>query len=105
MFFEVDGNTSVHFKDYAHKLPIFKQGNTKGSGIKRVILNGEQIHYSYLDDGTEKFGSINNWRELTLDYRTDKEKNAPNVYVDLRQNNKKYFCYLNRAKLASCYSP
>ena len=101
MFFEVDGNTSVHFKDYTYKLPIFKQGNTKGSGIKRVILNGEQIHYFYLDDGTEKSGSINNWRKLTLDYRTDKEKNAPNVYENLRENNKKYSSYLNRAKLAT----
>jgi len=38
---------------------------------------------------------------LTLDYRTDKGKSAPNVYEDLRQNNEKYFCYLNRAKLAA----
>ena len=101
MFFEVDGNTSVHFKDYAYKLPIFKQGDTKGSGIKQVILNGEQIHYSYLDDGTERSGSINNWRKLTLDYRTDKEKNDPNVYENLRENNERYSSYLNRAKLAT----
>ena len=101
MFFEVGGNTSVHFEDYRNKLPIFKQGATMGSGIKRVVLNGREIHYSYLDDGIEKFSTINNWRELTLDYRTDKEKNALNIYEDLRQNNEKYSCYLNRAKLAT----
>ena len=44
---------------------------------------------------------MNNWRKLTLDYRTDKGKNAPNVYEDLRENNEKYSCYLNRAKLAT----
>ena len=101
MFFEVGGNTSVHFEDYRNKLPIFKQGATVGRGIKRVVLNGREIHYAYLDDGIEKFSTINNWRELTLDYRTDKEKNALNIYEDLRQNNEKYSCYLNRAKLAT----
>ena len=30
-----------------------------------------------------------------------KEKNALNVYEDLRQNNQKYACYLNRAGLAT----
>ena len=100
-FFKVDNGTTIHFDKYKAKLPIFKQGDTEGTGIKRVVLSGEEIHYSYLDDGTEECGTINNWRELMLDYRTDKEKNAPNVYEDLQQNNEKYTCYLNRAKLAT----
>ena len=100
-FFKVDNGTTIHFDEYKDKLSIFKQRDTAGTGIKRVVLNGGEVHYSYLDDGTEKFGTINNWRELMLDYRTDKEKNALNVYEDLRQNNEKYTCYLNRAKLAT----
>lgn len=101
MLFKVDDNTTVHFENYRQKLSIFKQKDTAGSGIKRVVLNGEEIHYTYFDDGAEKSGTINKWRELTLDYRTDREKNALNVYEDLRQNNEKYFCYLNRAKLTT----
>ena len=101
MFFEVGDNTSVHFEEYRHKLPIFKQDNTAGSGIKRVTFNDSEIHYTYLDGGTEESRIINNWRKLSLDYRTDKEKNLQNVYEDLRQNNEKYAYYLNRAKLAS----
>ena len=101
MVFKVDGNTSVNFDDYRQKLPIFKQGDTAGSGIKRVVLNGAEIHYTYFDDGTEKSGTIKKWRKLALDYRTDKEKNALDVYENLHQNNEKYFCYLNRAKLAA----
>ena len=101
MFFQVGDNTSVHFEEYRHKLPIFRQGNTAGSGIKRVTFNGSEIHYTYLDDGTEESRIMNNWRKLSLDYRTDKGKNALNVYEDLRENNEKYACYLNRAKLAS----
>ena len=101
MLFKVDGNTSVKFDDYSQKLHIFKQENTAGSGIKRVFLNGDEIHYTYLDDSTEKPGTISNWRKLTLDYRTDKERSAPDVFEDLRQNNEKYACYLNRAKLAT----
>ena len=101
MLFRIDSSTSVDFEEYRHKLPIFKQGKTVGSGIKRVTLNGSEIHYTYFDSGTERSGTINNWRPLVLDYRTDKGKNAPNVYEDLRQNNEKYFCYLNRAKLAT----
>ena len=101
MLFKVDGNTSVSFDDYRQKLPIFKQDDTAGSGIKQVVLNGGEIHYTYFDDGTEKPGTINKWRELALDYRTDKEKNVLDVYEDLRQNNEKYSCYLNRAKLAT----
>ena len=101
IFFEVGDNTSVHFEYYRHKLPIFKQGNTAGSGIKRVTFNGSEIHYTYFDGGTEKSGIMNSWRKLMLDYRTDKRKNALNVYEELRENNEKYSCYLNRAKLAS----
>ena len=101
MLFKIDSSTSVDFEKYRHKLPIFKQSKTVGSGIKSVTFNGSEIHYTYFDGGTEKSGTINNWRPLTLDYRTDKKKNALNVYEDLRQNNKKYFCYLNRAKLAT----
>ena len=100
-FFKVDNGTTLHFDEYKDKLSIFKQRDTAGTGIKRVVLNGGEVHYAYLDNGTEKFGTINNWRELMLDYRTDKEKNALNVYEDLRQNNEKYTCYLNRAKLAT----
>ena len=101
MLFKIDSGTSVDFEEYRHKLPIFKQRKTAGSGIKRVTFNGNEIHYTYFDSGTEESGTINNWRTLTLDYRTDKGKNAPNVYEDLRQNNEKYSCYLNRAKLAT----
>ena len=101
MIFEVDGNTSVHFENYRHKLPIFKPGNTIGKGIKRVTFDSGEIHYTYLENGTEKSGNLSKWRDLTLDYRTDKRKNALNVYEDLRQNNEKYSCYLNRAKLAT----
>ena len=101
MLFKIDSGTSVDFEEYRHKLPLFKQRKTVGSGIKRVTLNGDEIHYTYLDSGTEESRIMNNWRKLTLDYRTDKGKNAPNVYEDLRQNNEKYFCYLNRAKLAT----
>lgn len=101
MLFKVDGNTSVNFKDYSQKLHIFKQGDKVGSGIKRVFLNGDEIHYTYLDDGAEESRTISNWRKLTLDYRTDKDRDAPNVFEDLRQNNEKYSCYLNRAKLAT----
>ena len=101
MLFKIDSGTSVDFEEYRHKLPIFKQSKTVGSGIKSVTLDGNEIHYTYFDSGTEKSGTINNWRLLTLDYRTDKGKNAPNVYEDLRQNNEKYSCYLNRAKLAT----
>ena len=101
MLFRIDSSTSVDFEEYRHKLPIFKQGKTAGSGIKRVTFNGNGVHYTYCESGTEKSGTINHWRPLTLDYRTDKGKNAPNVYEDLRKNNEKYFCYLNRAKLAT----
>ena len=99
--FKVDVNTSVNFEDYRHKLPIFKQGNTVGSGIKRVVLNGGEIHYTYLDEGTERHGTISNWRIQTLDYRTDKQRATPDVYEDLQESNQKYRCYLNRAKLAA----
>ena len=98
--FKVDSNTSVKFDEYSQKLHIFKQGDKAGSGIKRVFLNGPEIHYTYLDE-VEESGTIRNWRKLTLDYRTDKERNDPDVYEDVRQNNEKYFCYLNRAKLAT----
>lgn len=101
MLFKIDSSTSVDFEKYRHKLPIFKQRKTVGSGVKSVTFNDSEIHYTYFDSGTEKSGTINNWRPLTLDYRTDKGKNAPNVYADLQQNNEKYSCYLNRAKLAT----
>ena len=97
-FFKVDNGTTIHFSEYQHKLPIFKQDATKGSGIKRVTFDNSKIHYTYFDNGTEKSGIISKWRPLALDYRTDKEENAPNVYEDLRQNNQKYASYLNRAR-------
>ena len=101
MLFKIDSSTSVDFEEYRHKLPIFKQSKTVGAGIKSVTFNGNEIHYTYFDSGAEKSGTINNWRPLTLDYRTDKGKNAPNVCEDLRENNERYSCYLNRAKLAT----
>ena len=100
-FFKVDNGTTIHFSEYQHKLPIFKQDATKGSGIKRVTFDNSKIHYTYFDNGTENPGTISKWRLLALDYRTDKEENALNVYEDLRQNNQKYASYLNRARLAT----
>ena len=102
MFFEVDGNTSVHFKDYAHKLPIFKQSGSGNNAIKRVVFSSDKsINYTYFQDNTEKHGIINNWQELILDYRTDKDKEPPDAYKNLQKYNKEYFCYLNRARLAT----
>ncbi|MCY3724855.1 MAG: DEAD/DEAH box helicase family protein [Candidatus Poribacteria bacterium] len=101
MLFKIDSSTSIDFEKYRHTLPIFKQGKTIGSGIKRVKFNGSEIHYTYFDGSTEQSRIMNNWRKLSLDYRTDKGKNALNVYEDLKENNEKYACYLNRAKLAS----
>lgn len=100
-FFEVDGNTSVRFEQYSKKLPIFKQRVTAGSGIKRVFLKEDRIDYIYQDGDNEESGTINKWRELKCDYRTDKEREAPNVYYDLMDNIEEYSCYLNRAKLAT----
>ena len=100
-FFKVDNKTTVHFSEYQHKLPIFKQDATKGSGIKRVTFDNSKIHYTYFDNGIEQSGTINKWRSLALDYRTDKEENALNVYEDLQQNNEKYAYYLNQARLAA----
>ena len=100
-FFKVDNGTTIHFSEYQHKLPIFKQGTIEGSGIKRVTFDNSKIHYTYFDNGTEKSRTISKWRPLMLDYRTDKEKNALNIYEDLRQNNQKYACYLNRAGLTT----
>ncbi len=99
--FKIDESTSVAFEEYRHKLPLFKQAKTVGIGIKRVTFNRREIHYTYFDSGTQKSGTLMNWRPLTLDYRTDKRKEAPNVYADLQQNNETYACYLNRAKLAA----
>ena len=100
-FFKVDNGTTIHFSEYQRKLPIFKQGTTEGSGIKRVTFDNCKIHYTYFDDGIEKSGTISKWRPLALDYRRDKEENAPRVYETLRQNNQKYTSYLNRARLAT----
>ncbi len=100
MLFKVDGSTFVRFEEYHHQLSIFKQGNTDSSGIKRVKFDNGNIHYTYREDGIEKLGTLSNWRKLTLDYRTDTRKKALDVHEDLRKNNEKYFCYLNRAKLA-----
>ena len=74
MLFRIDNNTSVDFEKYRHKLPIFKQRKTVGSGIKRVTFKGNEVHYTYFDSSTEKSGTINNWRPLALDYRTNKGK-------------------------------
>ena len=101
MFFKLDDNTEVDFEEYRHKLHIFKQGNAIGKGVKRVTLNGGEICYTYFDGSTEKQNTINNWRVQLLDYRTDKEKTALDVYEDLRQYNEKYTRYLNRAKIAA----
>ncbi len=100
-FFKVDVNTYVRFEQYSKKLSIFKQRTTAGSGFKRVYLNEDKIHYKYHDGEDEKSGTINKWRPLKFDYRTDKERDSLNVYWDLEQNIEKYSCYLNRVKLAA----
>ena len=99
-FFKVDNRTTIHFDEYKDKLSIFKQTGSSDNAIKRVALREGKIHYTYFKDGTEKRGVINNWRAQVLDYRTDKEREAPNVYEDLRRYNKAYSNYLNRARLA-----
>ena len=99
--FKVDANTSIYFEDYRHKLPIFKQDGKANSGVKQVVLDKDKIHYTYLDAGTERHDTISNWRVQILDYRTDKMSDAPDVHEDLRQYNKAYCRYLNRARLAT----
>ena len=101
-FFKVDNGTTIHFEEYKSKLPIFKQTGRSDSSIKRVVFSGDKsINYTYFEDNTEKHGIINNWQALMLDYRTDKEKEAPDIYEDLQKYNKEYPCYLNQAKLVT----
>ena len=101
-FFKVDNGTTVHFSEYQHKLPIFKQTGSSDNSIKRVVFSGNKsINYTYLEDNTEKHGVIHNWQELMLDYRTDKAKELPDVYKKLQKYNKEYFCYLNRARFST----
>ena len=40
MLFRIDSSTSIDFEKYRHKLPIFKQRKTVGSGIKRRNVQG-----------------------------------------------------------------
>ena len=100
-FFKVDNGTTIDFNEYREKLPIFKQAGSSDSSIKRAVFNGDKINYTYFEDKTEKHGIIHNWRKQILDYRTDKEKDVPNAYENLRRYNKVYADYLNRAKLAT----
>ncbi len=53
------------------------------------------------DSSSEKSGTIKGWRVQTLDYRTDRTRDSPNVIEDLRRVNDKYRRYLNRAGLAA----
>lgn len=53
------------------------------------------------DSSSEKNGTIKGWRVQTLDYRTDRTRDIPNVIEDLRRVNDKYRRYLNRAGLAA----
>ena len=101
-FFKVDNGTTIHFEEYKSKLPIFKQTGSNDSSIKRVVFSSDKsINYTYFEDNAEKHGIIHNWQALMLDYRTDKEKKEPNIYEDLQKYNKRYSCYLNRARLAT----
>ncbi|MCY3742900.1 MAG: hypothetical protein OXH00_17945, partial [Candidatus Poribacteria bacterium] len=101
-FFKVDNGTTIHFNEYNSKLPIFKQAGSSDNSIKRVVFSSDKsINYTYFEDNTEKHGIINNWQALMLDYRTDKEKEEPNIHEDLQKYNKEYSCYLNRARLAT----
>ena len=124
-FFRLDASTSVSFEDYRGKLPIFKQKGNMDSGIKRVFIREGNIRYTYLektarlqsaptaahstraqsapigDSSSEKSGTIKGWRVQTLDYRTDRTRDIPNVIEDLRRVNDKYRRYLNRAGLAA----
>ena len=124
-FFRLDASTSVSFEDYRGKLPIFKQKGNPDSGIKRVFIREGNIRYTYLekaarlqsaptaahstraqsapigDSSSEKSGTIKGWRVQTLDYRTDRTRDIPNVIEDLRRVNDRYRRYLNRAGLAA----
>ena len=53
------------------------------------------------DSSSEKSGTIKGWRVQTLDYRTDRTRDIPNVIEDLRRVNDRYRRYLNRAGLAA----
>lgn len=53
------------------------------------------------DSSSEKSSTIKGWRVQTLDYRTDRTRDIPNVIEDLRRANDKYRRYLNRAGLAA----
>ncbi len=99
--FKVDTDTDLRFEEYREQLPIFKQAGSDTSTIKRVTLSDGDIRYTYFDGTTQKCDVISNWREQTLDYRTDRTRDAPNVYEDLQRYNKVYFHYLNRARLAT----
>ena len=53
------------------------------------------------NSSSEKNGAIKGWRVQTLDYRTDRTRDIPNVIEDLRRVNDRYRRYLNRAGLAA----
>ena len=101
-FFKVDNGATIHFNEYQNKLPIFKQSGSSNNAIKRVVFSSDKsINYTYVEDNTEQHGVIHNWQELILDYRTDKDKEPSDAYKKLQKYNKEYFCYLNRASLAT----
>lgn len=95
---ELGKHSKLEFEDYKEKLKIFKS-KKKFTGIKKVILNGSKVEYSYLDDNDNENSEVIRSVKFPLDFRTDKSVEQSNIIENLKEHFNKYEDFLDTVTL------
>ena len=87
----------LNFEEYKNKLPIFKLSK-KEINYKNIVLNWENIYYSYVDNNCLVEDKISNFK-FSLDFRIDKTKPWLCIKKELKNNLYLFKNYININKI------
>ncbi|MBS8121881.1 DEAD/DEAH box helicase family protein [Candidatus Vampirococcus lugosii] len=95
---KLNSGDDIEFEEYKNHLPIFKLSK-KEINYKNIILEGNDIYYSYLDENTiiedEKISNFN----FSLDFRIDKTKPGLCIKNNLKTKIEAFKSYINIYKI------
>jgi hypothetical protein len=97
--FKLENGTTLHFEEYRKQLPIFKLANNE-MGFKSVILEGNHLHYQYLDEkNTLQTTTLKDFQIDKLDFRTDTTTHDENIKHNLGQYDTSFSNFLRQKNL------
>jgi hypothetical protein len=100
---KLNNNKEIHFEEFRKKVPIFKLSKFDLEQRRVNLLGKNSFEVNYKQNQFIQNGVINNF-SISLDYRTDKNKDGVNVLGEITDFIYKFSIFINQHKINNLIS-